>query len=430
MNMQRFKKSRMLFVLLGLAVVLTACGGGGGGGAGGGTTITPLALSNFQTASIVIGQPTFTTGLQNRGGSTGQNTLAFPFGNPLVLNGRLYLPDYGNHRVLGFNAVPAGNNASADFVLGKADLVTGASSHGSASNQMYGPQTVKSAGGRLFVDEWNNNRVLIWNTAPTTTQAPADIVVGQTGFGSTVTSCTPTGLRNPESIEVAGGKLIVSDGFNNRVLIWNSIPASNGAPADVVLGQNSFTSCAANDDLQTGVSTTHSTSRTLDQPAGLWSDGTRLIVSDAFNHRVLIWNSIPTTNFKPADLVIGQSDFTHHAYNDDIQSNVSTTVPSARTLNHPYCLDSNGAQLVVCDNDNNRVLIWSSIPTTNFAPADVVLGQGDFTHNIPNDDLQSYTTSTVPSARTLAAPAGAFIYGKSLIVSDKGNSRYLIYQSP
>ena len=98
---------------------------------------------------------------------------------------------------------------------------------------------------------------------------------------------------------VAKGRLFVSDGNNNRIMIWNKIPKSNGANAQVVVvGQPDFTSSAP------------ATSKTgLDEPEGLWSDGTRLVVADFFNNRVLIWNSIPTTNGVAADVVVGQPDF-------------------------------------------------------------------------------------------------------------------------
>jgi hypothetical protein len=39
-----------------------------------------------------------------------------------------------------------------------------------------------------------------------------------------------------------GNKLFVADILNQRVLIFNSIPTSNGASADVVVGQPNFTS--------------------------------------------------------------------------------------------------------------------------------------------------------------------------------------------
>ena len=44
----------------------------------------------------------------------------------------------------------------------------------------------------------------------------------------------------------------------------------------------------------------------LNHPTKVTTDGTRLIVADTYNHRVLIWNKIPTENYSPADVVIGQ----------------------------------------------------------------------------------------------------------------------------
>ena len=274
--------------------------------------------------------------------------------------------------------------------------------------------------------EYSNSRIVIFNTAPTASGAAANVVVGQAGFASPVTACTQTGMSRPESMEVVGGKLIVADSNNNRVLIWNTIPTSNGQPADVVLGQGDFTHCSGNDDLQTGVTGTAS-ARTLYYPSGIWSNGTKLIVADASNNRVLIWNTIPTTNFVPADTVLGQSDFTHKAFNDDLQTGATSTIPSARTLSFPYYLDSNGTQLFVADQSNNRVVVWNSIPSTNFAPADRVLGQADFIHGVSNDDNQDGSADSGPTARTLSSPSGVYVYGTKLFVTDEGNSRYLIF---
>jgi len=85
----------------------------------------------------------------------------------------------------------------------------------------------------------------------------------------------------------------------------------------------------------------------------------------------------------------------------------------------PSALDSNGFQLVVADSNDIRVLIWNSIPTTNFTPAAAVLGQSDFTHNAYNDDNQNGTPDSTPSARTLRYPSGVYIYGTELFVTDE-----------
>ena len=63
----------------------------------------------------------------------------------------------------------------------------------------------------------------------------------------------------------------------------------------------------------------------------------------------------------------------------------SRTLPSSVPLlsqtgmNNPTQIASDGNVMAVSDTDNNRVLIWKQIPTSNQQPADVVLGQPDFT---------------------------------------------------
>jgi hypothetical protein len=397
------------------AALLSACGGGGGGS----TALTSpaiLHLSNFQMAAVEIGQVDFTSASAVPAAA---NTVSHPYGNAVTNGSVLYLPDYGNNRVLGFNSIPTANNASADFVLGQPDFVT--TTGGWGANQMQGPQTVLIDAGKLLVDEYGNNRILIWNSVPTT-QAPADLVVGQAAFGTNTLGCTQAGLYSPESM-TAGGKLIVADSNNNRIMIWNSIPTTNGVPADLVLGQADFTHCAVNAGGAVNAST-------LNYPSGIWTDGTRLVVADANNNRVLIWNTFPTANNAPADLVLGQADFTHTAANDDAQTGTAGAAPTARTLNYPYHLASNGVQLFLTDSSNNRVLVWNSIPTTSFSPAAQVLGQADFTHSAANDDNHDGIQDATPSQRTVNYPAGLYAVGTQLFVADEGNNRWLIFNAP
>lgn len=226
---------------------------------------------------------------------------------------------------------------------------------------------------------------------------------------------------------VVGTKLIVSDSHNNRLLIWNTIPTSNGAPADVVLGQGSFTSNMNNDNDQDGIPDLYPSDRTLNYPAGVWSDGTKLVVCDRDNHRVLIWNKFPTTNFAAAEVLLGQSSFSLNAANDDNQDGIQDEAASARTFNSPYYVTSNGTQLFIADSSNNRVLMWDSIPTSRFAAAGKVLGQSSFTATAANDDNQDGTQDATPKARTLSSPSGLSIFGQKLFVSDHNNSRFLIF---
>lgn len=418
MKAVRELKSAMIVALIG---ILAGCGGGGS------NAPAPIpTVSNFQAASLVIGQPDFVSNAPNRGGSPASNTLWQPIGNPLLAGNALYIPDYANNRILGYTTIPTSQGADANFVLGQPNFTSSAQGAPS-STTLYGPMTAVTYNGELLVADFNNNRILIWNTLPMTTQAPADIVVGEANMNSTAGGCSQSTLYVPESLAVVNGMLLVADRGNSRVLIWNHVPTTNGAPADRVLGQGDFTHCTRNDDDQNGTPDAHPTARTLNRPTDVWSDGSRVVVADSHNHRILIWNSFPSANFAPADLVLGQGDFTHSTYNDDNQDGTADPNPSARTLWYPDFIASDGTQLFVADQSNNRVLVWNVFPGTNFAPADRVLGQSNFTRNAYNDDDQNGTPDTHPTARTLWEPNGLAIVGDQLIVDDFFNNRDLIF---
>ena len=66
-------------------------------------------------------------------------------------------------------------------------------------------------------------------------------------------------MRGPSGLWIQNGKLYVADTQNHRILIFNSIPTSNGAAADLVLGQPNLTTFVepdltkANTGLQGGI---------------------------------------------------------------------------------------------------------------------------------------------------------------------------------
>jgi len=363
-------------------------------------------LTSNQAASVVIGRPDFTSASE----TDVTRLFSGPYGRPLLLNDVLYLPDYGKDRVMGYLGVPATNGAAADFVLGRDGFNDSTSGPVSAS-RMDGPQSLATDGTRLFQLEYGSNRILVYDTPPTTTYAPADHVIGQTDFVTDSSDCTATKFDSPEGMYIQGDKLIVADSYNNRVLIWNQIPVDGTTPADIVLGQNAFDKCAANDDAQVGADGLAPTARTMDYPTEAWTDGKILIVADGDNNRVLIWNAFPTTNFAQADVVLGQAGFGTNGYG-----------VGASKLYYPQSLHSNGTQLFVADGDNNRVLIWDTLPTANGQPADKVLGQADMDSDLTNGG------SATPTATGLDFPSGVYAFGNRLLVSDDGNGRYLIFE--
>jgi len=220
---------------------------------------------------------------------------------------------------------------AGDFVTGQgARLVLGQvnfteQTPGASDTLVGGVGGVAYAADTLFVSDSNrlgftpiNNRVLMYTNLsqnfpqplaplpPYSSRCPvcvgkASVVLGQPDFTSTDYHSSASGLRLPTGIATDGHILAVADTANNRVLIWKSIPQINGQPADIVLGQP---------DMNTVQTTVLTDAKNLRAPQGVWIQNGKFFVADTLHHRVLIWNTLPTTNYQPADIVVGQPNMT------------------------------------------------------------------------------------------------------------------------
>jgi len=250
----------------------------------------------------------------------------------------------------------------------------------------------------LVVGSRTKNRVLLWNSIPTTDGTPADIVLGQSDFISSAYGTGTTGLNGVTALAFSpdGNKLIVADVANNRILIWNTIPTSNGKAADVVVGQPDFTTVTA------GV-----TASKFDYPTGvIVTISGKMIVTDHDNNRVLIFNKIPTSNGVSADVVIGQSSFTTNG-----------TGNLANQLSDPWDAGvTPDGKLLISDDGNNRIVIFNQVPTSNGASADYVIGQSDFGLSASGTAANKFDKPNVT-----VSPEGKLACG------DWGNNRVLIF---
>lgn len=346
-------------------------------------------------ADRVLGQASLSSSAEG----VGPGALSRPLGLSAT-TGHLLVADYGNSRVVLFDAASLASGAAVG-VVGQPDLNTGCpkGSHVDAST-LSGPESMWTDGSQLLVADLYVHRVLRWATMPAADGAPASQAIGQPGLAACAASATTSGaaLRYPRSVAYDGKRLFVTDASQHRVLIWNGLPAA-GAGAELVLGQPDMTSGAENAGGATSASS-------LEWPSQLWTDGQRLLVVDPMNNRVLIWSTIPQKSNAPADLVIGQPDMTSSAYG-----------ATARDLHAPNDVSIDGGRLFVADSGNSRVLIWHTVPTQSHAPADVVLGQPDMTTSGDNTGGLS--------ARSMRVPRGLHAAGGRLFVADTSNHRVL-----
>ena len=173
---------------------------------------------------------------------------------------------------------------------------------------------------------------------------------------------TRSQLYAPRGVWLDRQRLIVCDSGNHRVLIWSDVPSVDGQAADIVLGQMDFETegpACGNQNYANG----------FHLPTGVLVADGKLLVADAWHHRVLVWNQVPTESQTPPDYAIGQSNLT------EVLPNRGST-PTPISMYWPYGISFIAGRLYVTDTGNRRVLAWNGIPSAG-APADLVLGQVD-----------------------------------------------------
>jgi hypothetical protein len=186
-----------------------------------------------------------------------------------------------------------------------------------------------------------------------TTGQNADILLSGTDFNN---AGGPLLFNHPGIVASDGTHLILADRNNNRVLIWNELLTGN-TPPDLILGQKDFYS----NNPGTGLDQ-------MNWPVSVSAANGKVVVTDTNNNRILIWNSFPTRNGQPADLVI-----------NSVEGNLQQLqAEKKRSIQWPWGVWTDGKKLAVTSTGNGIVLLWNSFPTQNDQPADIYLtGNGN-----------------------------------------------------
>lgn len=192
-------------------------------------------------------------------------------------------------------------------------------------------------------------------TKPTTgwfkTGQDADIMLSGIDFNNTG---GPLFFNHPGEIVSDGTRLLLTDRNNNRVLIWNKLPTGN-TPPDLVLGQSDF----IQNNPGTGL-------HQLNWPSSVAVANSKVVVADTENDRILIWNSFPTRNAQPADLVLDLSQ-------------IARDLTFGNHFEWSWGVWTDGTKLAVAATGGSRVLLWNTFPkTNNQLPAVVLSAQGKF----------------------------------------------------
>lgn len=350
----------------------------------------PTVFSTNMNARYVIGQTNFTNNLANQGGVATSATMNNPIGIS-VHNGKLYVADAGNNRVLVYNSLPSSDGVSADLVIGQPDFVT--TSSGTSDNKLAGIQSISVNDQYLAVAEWSNSRVSLW---PLSNPEKSTIVLGQPTFTANTVN---NGGVSSKSMGAAAGigfsssQLFVGDVTNSRVLIFNLSSLSIFQDAINVIGQSTFSSSGSGSGL-TGFGANYS----------LTTNGSKLAILDNNQDRVLFYNTIPSGNGLPADFEWGGWGVANNK------------------LNNPVGVYMGTDKFFIADRSSDRVLVFNNIPTSSSDLPDAVLGQSNFSSSNHNQ-----CNCSTASANTLWGVHHIVWDGCRLYVTDKQNNRVLVY---
>ncbi len=389
------------------------------------------AVYSAPNANNVLGQPNFTSGHGAPAGLTSQTGMRSAFGNPAydAVHGRLFVADSGNNRVLVYNTATISDGMAAANVLGQSNFTNNQPNGGSVTPTARGfsePAGVAydSVNERLYVSDYNNNRVLMFDVHVVTDNMLASVVLGQSDFVTqTLWPTSQRSLSAPLDLayEPSSQLLYVPDQNNNRVMIFSVANPTTNMLASFVLGAPDFTTtggyCSAN---------------SLFNPVGVAFDSDsghrRIFVADYLGDRVLIYEGA-LSNGKAATHVLGEKDLTTCMIN----GGAGMFAPTQNGLDHSYGIlyDSINQRLFVADQTSSRVMVFDmSGAIVDNMEATYLMGQPKWGDGwTGHGGWQENGGSAGATQNGLATPSGVAIdfANSRIFVSDTHNNRVVVY---
>jgi DNA-binding beta-propeller fold protein YncE len=333
-------------------------------------------------------------------------------------NNLLFVSDSGHNRVVVFDIATITNGEASIAALGQPNNSSGmaAATTQAGMSQPLG-LTFDATNHRLFVMDYSNNRVLVFNTTTITTGMNAANVLGQANFTTATAATTQAGMNFPyyAAFDATNNRLLVGDKQNQRVLVFNTTTITDGMNASNLLGQYDSATSSATVVYTKALANNGPFAIGLNAVADVELDAVnhRLFVADTSNNRVLVYNLNPDNSFpdRIADNVLGQPDF---------MSLAAATTQAGMKIPSQLTVDVVNNRLFVADTSNNRVLVFNTATITNGMNAANVLGQANFTTN-----TAATTQAGMFSPEDLAFDAA----NNRLFMADYNNNRVLVFNT-
>jgi uncharacterized protein (TIGR03437 family) len=279
-------------------------------------------------------------------------------GGAVVLSGaRLYIPEYNGNRIVAYRGVPERPGQSPDFAIGSPDFETNTL----RSEFLITNPVPVTDGTSLFVSSDFDRRLCVWTSLPNQSGAKPNWVY-ELPFA-------------PWDNALHNSRLVLAG--KDTVAIWNRPPLNGEQPSTVLRGSIG--------------------SARFNELRGVALDDQHFYLADSQADRVYVWRGVPAANTDPAfSLTVRQptrlsSDGTHlvvtstdthtlHVFRVAGLSAASEarTVGGAGLFNLPQGALLYRNQLIVANTNFNRVHLWRDLEDAIARrPADVVLGSAD-----------------------------------------------------
>lgn len=237
--------------------------------------------------SAANAQPDLVIGARDMGtvdSGSGLHQLKTPYAAVVTPDGRLYISDHDNNRILGYNQIPEVNGAAADFQLGSTAGVADSLFQGVCGLAL-------TADGRLAVSEMINRRVVAFAGYP----RPGHKLTSVYGQSSLFANPTTATLNTPVFISAAhNGRFAVPDYATNRVPVFGQLPVTGNTP-QAWIGQTTGTF-----NIPGSGSSTLPTGLSMPRAAAFMGDG-RLLVNENGNER---WSTYGLASCQQVDLAL------------------------------------------------------------------------------------------------------------------------------
>jgi sugar lactone lactonase YvrE len=203
-----------------------------------------------EAASLVIGQPNFTTSSNNvnRSMLSNPNSLAFDH------SGNLWVADTYDNRVLEFKA-PFSIGESASIAIGQPNLLS--TVENTTQSTLSQPNGVAfDTHGNLWVSDTNNNRIAEF-VPPFSTGMTASVIIGQDSYFFSGAGVDQSSLYGPQGIAAgSAGNLWVADTGNYRVLLFVDPSVASAASATTTQATSASQAQTSATQSSSGVDTT------------------------------------------------------------------------------------------------------------------------------------------------------------------------------